>query len=222
MFQRFVLIVSGLLLISICNAEDKATPAAVATRTWEAGKDYVLINPPVPTSTGDKIEVLEVFSYACQHCAHFQPYADQLKAKLPQNAQFVYLPAVFSAAWEPYARGFYTAQSFNILDKSHQTLFDAIHRDHKPIRSIQELAQFYADFGVKPENFLSTASSFVIEGKLAHGNDLTRSYGIEGTPTLIVNGKYRISANDHGVQFPEMIAIAEYLVAQESVAKKAK
>jgi thiol:disulfide interchange protein DsbA len=221
MLQRFAFIVAGLLLVTAGHAEEKAAPAAAA-HTWEAGQDYVLINPPVPTSTGDKIEVLEVFSYACPHCAHFQPYVDQLKAKLPSNAQFVSLPAVFNPAWEPYARGFYTAQSFGILDKSNQALLDAIHRDHKPLRTIQELAQFYADYGVKPENFLSTAGSFVIDGKLAHGNELVRSYGVEGTPTLIVNGKYRVSVNDHGVQFPEMIAIAEFLVAQESAGKKAK
>jgi thiol:disulfide interchange protein DsbA len=108
MFKRLPSVfglVFGLLATSACAAD--AVPAAAA-RQWVAGSDYLVLDPPQPTSTGNKIEVVEVFSYACPHCAHFQPYIDELKSKLPANAQFVLLPAVFNPAWEPFARAFYT------------------------------------------------------------------------------------------------------------------
>jgi thiol:disulfide interchange protein DsbA len=210
----------GLLLASTCSAD--GTSATAPARKWEAGLDYLVIDPPVPTSTGDKVEVVEVFSYACPHCAHFQPYADELKSKLPPDAQFVLVPAVFNAAWEPFARGFYTAQDLGLVAKTHQALFDALHRDHLPINSIETLANFYAGYGVNAGTFLSTASSFVIEAKLAHGNDLVREYHIEATPTLVVNGKYRVTANpERGIGTPEMIQIALSLAQQESAAKHA-
>jgi len=131
---KYLLIVVALLATGACSADEKAAAAAAPEKQWQAGQDYFVLETPQPTSTGDKIEVLEVFSYACPHCAHFQPYAEELKSKLPANAQFVLLPAVFQAPWEPFARAFYTAKSLGLLDKTHQALFDAIHRDRLPLQ----------------------------------------------------------------------------------------
>jgi protein dithiol oxidoreductase (disulfide-forming) len=220
MFKRlsgaFALIFS--LLATAACAADTAPPAAA--RQWVAGSDYLVLDPPVPTSTGSKIEVVEVFSYACPHCAHFQTYIDELKSKLPASAQFVLLPAVFNAAWEPFARAFYTAQALGIVDKTHQALFDALHRDHLPITSLDALAKFYAGYGADSATFLSTANSFVIEAKMAHGNELVRDYHVEGTPTLIVNGKYRVAMNsERSIGPAEAIKLTLYLVQQEAQAK---
>jgi len=214
--SALLIVLSGLLGTGACSADG----APAAARQWSAGADYTVIEPAVPTSTGDKVEVVEVFSYACPHCAHFQPYAEELKSKLPAGAQFVLVPAVFNPSWEPFARAFYTAQALGLVDKTHQALFDAIHRDHLPLRDIDSLANWYAGQGANAGNFLSTANSFVIDAKLAHGNDLVKSYGVEATPTLVVNGKYRISANTpRGIGFAEMVQIALQLVQQEAAAK---
>jgi thiol:disulfide interchange protein DsbA len=186
------------------------------------GKDYYLIDPPVASDSG-KVVVTEVFSYACPHCAHFQPYVDQLKSQLPAGVEFDLLPAVFQPGWEPFARGFYTAKSMGLIDKTHQALFDAIHRDHKPIRTIEDLANlFYANYGANAASFISTATSFVVEGELAHGNELVHDYQVDATPTLIVDGKYRVVANsDKGVNFGDMIITTLQLVKQEQAATKA-
>jgi len=207
----------ALIFSLLATAACAADTAPAAARQWTAGSDYLVLDPPQPTSTGGKIEVVEVFSYACPHCAHFQPYIDELKSKLPASAQFVLVPAVFNAAWEPFARAFYTAQTLGLVDKTHQALFDALHRDHLPIGSIDALAKFYAGYGADPATFLSTANSFVIEAKIAHGNDLVRDYRVEGTPTLIVNGKYRVAMNsERSIGPAEAIQLTLYLVQQEA------
>jgi len=215
---KYLLIIVALIATNACSADEKAA----AAKQWQVGQDYFLVEPAQATSTGDKIEVLEVFSYACPHCAHFQPYAEELKSKLPSNAQFVLLPAVFNAQWEPFARAFYTAKSLGLLDKTHQALFDAIHRDHQPLHTLEDLANtFYANYGASPGTFMSTATSFVIEGELARGNQLVHDYRIDATPSLIVNGKYRVTASaERGIGFPEMVQIALQLVKQEAAAAK--
>jgi len=219
MLKYLTILFVGLFATSACSADEKAG----GTRHWQEGQDYFLIEPPQPTATGDKIEVLEVFSYACPHCAHFQPNVEELKSKLPASAQFVLLPAVFQPAWEPFARAFYTAKALRVLDKTHQALFDSIHRDHAPLRTIEDLANlFYANYGVTPGTFLSTATSFVVEGELARGNALVRDDHIDATPSLIINGKYRVTGNaEHGIGFPEMVQITLDLVNKEAAAKKA-
>lgn len=213
MFARSLILAAGFALASVAGAADAPK--------WEAGKHYAVIDPPVATSTGDKIEVLEVFSYACPHCAHFQPYADKLKASLPKNAEFTLMPADFQPIWLVFARGFYTAKSMGLLDKTHQAMFDAIYRDHVPMQNIDQVADFYAENGADKQTFLSTAQSFVVEGQLEQIRRREMAYGVDSTPTLIVDGKYRISASSEaGVGFDQMVEIAQYLVAEES--KKGK
>ncbi len=230
MFKHLCLLLTGLFAVTACNAAaDKgaASPAAasapastVATpaRQWELGSDYLLIDPRVPTTTGDKIEVVEVFSYACPHCAHFQPFMDELKSKLPATAQIVLIPAVFNPAWEPFARAFYAAKATGILDSTHQALFDALHRDHLPLGTLDALANgFYAQHGANAASFLATANSFIVDSQLARGNQLVHDYGVTGTPTLIVNGKYRVEFNsERNIGPKELIEITLYLVKQEA------
>jgi len=60
MLKSLTLVLAGLFAFSVNAAE----PAAKPEMKWEAGKNYFVIDPPQPVATGDRIEVLEVFSYA--------------------------------------------------------------------------------------------------------------------------------------------------------------
>ncbi len=185
---------------------------------WVAGEHYEVIDPALPTRDDGKVDVVEVFSYACPHCAHFQPYAKKLKASLPEGVVFLYKPAVFSKAWEPFARAYLTAKAMGVADESHQALFDALHRDHKPIRTLEDLSQFYAQFGVDPGQFMSTAQSFVINNELTRDVEWEQKAGIRGTPTLIVNGKYRVVGSMAG-GYKDMIDLTLWLVNKELAAQ---
>lgn len=219
MLRSITLLLTGLLAVTACHADDKAPAKAAAAPTqWVEGTHYFPIDPPQPTSSGDKVEVLEVFSYACVHCAHFEPYAQQLKKELPGYAAFSAMPAIFNPSWEPFARAYYAAQSLGVLDKTHQALFDALHRDREPIRDINDLAQFYARHGVEANKFLSAASSFEVESKLARSRQAVPQYGVDGTPTIIVAGKYRITGQSAG-GFPQVVELTRYLVEREHAAK---
>src|SRR5690606_17566700 len=174
MLKHLGILFAGLLAATPALAAETAAPA------WEAGKHYFVIEPALPTASGDKIEVLEVFSYACSHCANFQPYAEQLKKSLPARASFDYMPAIFNAQWEPYARAYYTAQSLGVLDSTHQALFDALHRDHTPIRTVDDLATFYAGHGVDRAKFLAASGSFEVESKMSRSMQIVRDAGVDG------------------------------------------
>jgi thiol:disulfide interchange protein DsbA len=213
-FARFLLP----LLLALPTAAP--APAAEGAK-WQAGTSYALIDPPQPTATGGRIEVLEVFSYACPHCAHFQPYAEQLEARLPANARFELMPADFQPRWVLFARGFYTAKALGLVEATHQAMFDAIYRDRRPLDTLEQIAAFYAEHGADEAAFLSTARSFVVDGDLAKMSAREIAYGVDSTPTLIVAGKYRIAADpDHGIGYDEMVEIALHLVAEEARAAK--
>ncbi|HEV7490723.1 MAG TPA: thiol:disulfide interchange protein DsbA/DsbL [Rhodanobacteraceae bacterium] len=219
MLTRLGILLAGLVATSAAVAADApAAPAAAAATNWVEGTQYFLIDPPQPTASGDKVEVLEIFSYACPHCAHFQPYAEQLKQSLPAGAVFGYMPAVFNATWEPYARAYYTAESLGVVDQTHQALFDALHRDHLPMRTIEDLASFYAEHGVDKAKFLTASGSFEVESKLSRSQQIVKAEAIDGTPSIVVDGKYRATGQSAG-GYSQLIELVDWLVKKELDAK---
>jgi thiol:disulfide interchange protein DsbA len=207
MFKRFTLLLTGLLLTTACIAATTDTPDP-----YTNGNEYVTLPTPVRASKDGKIEVVEVFSYGCVHCAHFEPYAESIQKKLPAGVVFRSVPAVFNAAWEPYARAFYAAQELGALNRTHAALFKAIHEDHYPIRTMDELGDFYARNGVDRAAFMKIAQSDEVSQKIISDTRLIQAWQIEGTPTIVVNGKY-VSKNI--TSFDQLAAMTQWLVKRE-------
>ncbi|GAB3346613.1 thiol:disulfide interchange protein DsbA/DsbL [Marilutibacter aestuarii] len=186
-----------------------------------AGTDYVEIagGQPYAPAMG-KIEVVEVFGYTCPHCAHFEPLFESWTAKQPADVKVVALAAPFGGYWEPYARAFYAAEALGVLEQSHAAMFNAIHVDRSmpappTVASNDQIAAFYTKHGVDPKKFASTMDSFAVNAKLKRvGQFLARS-GVESTPDLIVNGKYRVIG---GNSFEDRLRITDHLVAMERAA----
>src|SRR5574339_634003 len=65
-----------------------------------ADKEYKLINPPQKTESGKQIEVVEFFSYACPHCADFEPYLQSWEQRKPKDVAFKMVPMVFRDSWK--------------------------------------------------------------------------------------------------------------------------
>ena len=82
------------------------------------GTDYRKLDPPQPTMSPGKIEVIEFFSYMCPHCYEFHPLVTTWAAKLPKNVVFVRVPVGFNRpAWINLARAYYALQASGDLDK---------------------------------------------------------------------------------------------------------
>jgi thiol:disulfide interchange protein DsbA len=181
-----------------------------------AGTDYVEI-PGGQTyePTRGQVEVVEVFGYTCPHCATFEPLVDSWKAKLPADVKFTPVAAPFGGYWVPYAKAFYTAQTMGLLDKTHDAMFRALHVDRslpiQPPPSTEQLAQWYGQYGANPQQFASTMSSFATDAKLKRAQQWLQRSGVDSTPVLIVNGKYRVTGKSH----EENLRIAEHLIARE-------
>ncbi len=188
--------------------------SAQGVSLWEEGKHYERINPAQPTSSGDKVEVVEVFSYACVHCANFEPHIQAWKKTMPENAELVLMPATWNQVYALYARAFYTAQVLKAPAESHQALFDALHRDKMPLRSVEDLAGFYEKFGVDAQTFIKTATSFAVETNLKRANSMVPRYGVRGTPAMIVDGKYRFNVQSAGGSEQAAMALLNHLIAK--------
>ena len=187
-----------------------------AAAEFVEGKHYFAISPAATlgTPTPGKVEVVEVFSYACGACASFQPEVDKWRAKAPAGAAFYYVPAAWSSNWEAFARAYYAADAMGILLRSHRALFKAIHNDRLPIRTVDDIANWYTKFGVTKEQFLAAYGSKETDAKIAKAKALVPGWKVDSTPSLVVAGKWRITGASAGGP-AQMFAIVDHLVAQE-------
>ena len=201
----------GLLLASACTAQSSdSTP-------YTEGADYITLPAPHQRySNSGKVEVVEVFSYACIHCAQFAPDAEKLRKELPPGAEFKLMPAPFNAEWVPFARAYYAARELGVVDRTHLQLFVAKFGEHYPINSMDELADFYAREGVNRADFMRIATSEATTAKMKRDLDLIRTWQVDGTPTLVVDGKYRVlTVGSHA----KMLAVAMWLTKRELAGK---
>jgi thiol:disulfide interchange protein DsbA len=191
--------------------------AAASAQEYVEGVHYTRTANASPPRQDGKIEVVEVFSYLCPHCNTFQPYVNNWHSKLPDNVSFYRVPVIFQASWQPYAVSYYTAETMGILDKAHGAMFAAIHRERKQFRTMEQIADFYANYGISAEIFLSTARSFAVDTKLRKGAQQTgaRGWGVQSTPTMVVAGKYRVNASQ-AVPQSQVLNVVNHLIELET------
>lgn len=188
------------------------------------GKDYVVVATGQPFEPGDgKIEVVEVFNYVCPACAAFEPQFAPWAKSLPSDVRVVHVPALFGRMWDDYARAYYAAEALGVADRTHQPLYDEIHikqtlKGEHGTDGIDAIAAFYGRQGVDVAQFKSAASSFAVENKLARAKRYAQAEGIEGTPTMIIDGKYRITGPE-GSTRADQLKIADKLIARERAAR---
>ncbi|MBY6204719.1 thiol:disulfide interchange protein DsbA/DsbL [Halomonas denitrificans] len=188
--------------------------APLAQAQFVEGTHFERIDGPAAAETDGGIEVVEVFSYMCPHCRNFQPYVSAWEEELAEDVTFRRVPVSFNRSWEPFARAYVTANVMDILDESHVALFEALHDERRSIRTLSDLAEFHSQFGVDAEAFESTAGSFPVEAAMRKGRAELGKWGIRSTPTLVINGKWRVSPQ-RGSTFEDMLAVADYLIERE-------
>jgi thiol:disulfide interchange protein DsbA len=208
---RLLALLGGLLLASACSAAPD-TPAP-----FTEGDQYATLPAPHQRLSAEgKVEVVEVFSYGCVHCAHFAPTAEELRKSLPKGVVFKLLPAPFNDAWMPYARAYYAARELGVVERTHLALFKAKFEDNYPINTLDELADFYARQGVNRAEFLRIANSDAATAQMKKDFELLQKWQIDGTPTIVVDGKYR---SGHVKSLDELVKLTHWLVDRELAGK---
>lgn len=215
MLTRFAPLLLAVLLVPTACGQ-----SAPMVERFRAGEHFQLIEPAVPTQApAGTVEVVEAFSYACPHCATFEADVAKWRASAPDTVKFVYLPAAWNATWEAFARAYHAADALGILTRSHPAMFKALHTEHVAIKDVDELAQWYTQFGVTREQFLDAFNSPETTAKIAKSRELIPAYRIDATPTIVVAGKYRVTGEMAGSN-AAVFEVVDFLVAKELAAQK--
>jgi thiol:disulfide interchange protein DsbA len=204
-----VLILSILLC---CTTQLWAAEGSIPLRYVE-GEHYTVLPEPVSVQVPEKIEVVEVFWYACSHCFRLETAVRNYKENLADDINFVAMPAIWQPIMEVHARIFYTAQELGVLETVHQGVFNAIHLDRKPLQNADEVADLFATYGIDKDKVIKTFNSGAVTDRLKKDFDKVRDYKITGTPQLIVQGRYRVEANKVLSQ-SDMFNVVDFLVSK--------
>jgi thiol:disulfide interchange protein DsbA len=209
LFKRFIPLVAALAFIFAAGG---AAAQAVA------GKDYRLINPPQPTDSGRKIELLEFFWYGCPHCNNLQPPLSVWLKRKPADVEFKRVPAVFQDSWMPLTKAYLTIEAMGLVDKLHHDVFSAIHEQKIRLQDTKVLFDWVAKHGVDRQKFIDTYNSFAVQSRAQRSVDMTRNYDIPGTPALAIDGRYLTAPSmtlnpDNSINYERFFRVVDELVA---------
>jgi protein dithiol oxidoreductase (disulfide-forming) len=170
---------------------------AIAQGAPSEGNGYEKLAAPVPVSPpAGKVDVVEFFSYACPHCAQFEPLLGAWTKKPPAGADFRRVPVVFVGRnGKNFQAMYYALEELRLLDAMHAKAFEAIHSNGslKPNAAPDEIAAWVGKNGGDATKFLAAFTSFSVNAKVMRADQLTKSYDVDGVPLLVVQGRYRTS-----------------------------
>jgi len=190
-----------------------AAAATAPTVALVEDYNYHTLPRPEPVSTGNRIEVLEAFSYGCVHCNEYEPSVRAWKARQPKDVALVLMPATFNGNFALYARGYYAAEALGVADKLHEQVFEAVWDKGRAANNLDSLADLYASLGVDRARFLAAARSIGVEAKLSATTQKSERLQLQGTPTFYVDGKYQVLTTA-AQSYDDIFARVDALVAR--------
>ena len=181
---------------------------------FQEGVHYQRLPVPVETEDASKVEVVELFSYACIHCKNFDPTLEAWRSKQADDVLFRRVPAIFNETWELLAQAFYAAEVLGIGEKVHHPIFRALHDRGVNLANPSLMAALFQEVGeVAPEEFTQVFNSFSVRSRVQQADAHGRAYRVAGVPALIVDGVYRIDGKMAGNN-TKMLEIVDFLIAE--------
>ena len=178
----------------------------------EAGRDFARIEPARPAADKPGIEVLEWFWYGCPHCYHFEEPLHAWLEKRQGDVRFVRRHFPRGRA-EPMARAWLAARHADKVAAVHERLFTAIHEDGQPRSGQGWLEGVLREGGVLGIRTLEGALyGERIDRRVAALRELAQAHGVRGVPSLVIDGRYRISPSEHARTLRGMLDKAARLI----------
>ena len=183
---------------------------AQETRRARANFEYRLIEQQ-PVASGEKIEVIDFFWYGCPHCYNLQPALEDWIGRKPADVALRRVPVILRDNWAPHARIYYTLEALGELERLHQQVYHGYHVQELHMSKPDVMAQWAVRHGIDRQKWLDAYDSIGVSQKVQRAKELTWAYNVQGTPTLVVDGRYLTSSSMAGSE-RGMIPILDELI----------
>jgi thiol:disulfide interchange protein DsbA len=178
------------------------------------GQDYQRIATPQAVSPpAGTVDVVEFFSFACPHCFEFEPTLEAWLKRKPAGIHFHRSPVHFLQNAVNFQPMYFALEAMGLADTMQQKVFNAVHIEHQRLDKPEAIAAFMTKNGVDAARFMSIFNSFGVRTKVQQADALMDAYGVDGVPTLAVQGRFLTSPSQ--AKGPDkVLAVVEYLAAQ--------
>ena len=189
---------------------------------WVAGTNYKVLMPAQPTDAPPgKVEVLEVFWYACPHCYAMEPFLTAWLKHKAQYIEFRRVPVTWQPVHQSHARLYYALEALGKESALHADIFNEMHErknymfmQGNDAETLSAQVAFVKAHGISAADFTNAYNSFTVQTDLSKADDLVHRYHIDGVPTIIINGKYMSDVNMAGSP-AQLISLIDDLAASE-------
>lgn len=196
-----------------------AATGALAQRVPLLGREYQVLDPPRPVTTGERIEVIEFFYYGCPVCYESQPHIARWLARSGPAVTLRRVPAVSSEGWEAFAKTFYALEAVGQLARLHWPVYDNHHFDGRRLNEVKNLLAWLGQNGVDTEKFRDALNSDETKAKVEAAQKMLDLYNVRGVPSFVVDGKYITSARmANGVK--EVMEVVDHLVQRAATERR--
>jgi protein dithiol oxidoreductase (disulfide-forming) len=157
--------------------------------------EYRVIPSPQPVETGANIEVIDFFWYGCPYCNELQPALDEWIRNKPADVTVRRVPVILKDNWAPHARIFYTLELLGELERLHLTVYHGYHVEQLFMSKPDVMEQWAARNGIERRRWTDAYYSPEVDARIARAFQATKRYDIQGTPSLVVDGRYLTSSS---------------------------
>ena len=189
-------------------------PAMAQTAAPQEGREYVRLKNAIPVETGNKIEVIEFFSYGCPHCGEFEPLLHEWVKKLPPDVQFRRVPVSFQPKWVPLAKEYYTLEALGEDARLSPEMFVAIHSKGVKLEDEKTFFDWAASHGLDRKKVEEMYNSFSMSGKMNRALQQAKAFNAQQVPLIVIDGKYVVSTNENVRSHAAMLPVMDALIVK--------
>ncbi len=183
-------------------------------KKYVEGEHYEVLLNPKKISGADKIEVMEIFWYGCSHCFAFESLLEAWRAGIAEDVVFARTPAIWRDVMRNHANVYYATQALDVPEEIHHDIFTLLAKSPAMVDQ-RKFAEIFARYGVSEKDYTRAFNAFGTMSKVSKAETRAKkNYQVQGTPEIVVNGKYRITGRMGGSQ-AGMLAVVDYLIDLE-------
>ena len=92
--------------------------------------------------------------------------------------------------WVPLAKTYFALEAMGVVERLHGAVYQSYHVEDLYMSQEKVIAEWAAKNGLDAEKFMAIYRSDETRQKVERARKLTLDYDIQGTPSLVVDGKY--------------------------------
>ena len=183
--------------------------AVSVSAEYKLGRDYRLVDNPLPVKKDGIVEVTESFWYGCGACYSFEPSINSWKAKQTEDTKLIKMPITWGPIHQLHAALFFTIEALKLDPSTHSAVFVTIHKEGNFLQSPKAIQEFLSKFGVAPEVTDQYIQSFSVKQKVNRSIKYARQLKIDSVPMMVVDGTYIIESKRN---FADTLKVVDYVV----------